>query len=79
MVIEDGDIFAVGRIIATTGVVHKRPLEKGNYRMVVDQYYNEGSMLPIPNSDDNMILVRDVVDIFIAWLSHLIIIHDHDQ
>ena len=79
LVIEDGNVVIVGRIMMTTGVVHRRPLEKENYHVVVNQCYEEGAMLPIPNSDDNMILVRDIVDSLIACPSHLIIVDNHDQ
>ena len=71
LVIEEGDVVLVGRIMATSSVVHGRPLGKGKLSRGWSMLWWRCAMLPISNSDDNKILVRDAIGSFNSWPSQL--------
>lgn len=59
---ENGYVVALRRIMETTSIVHGQLLKRGTYRVAMDECYDEGVELLIPNLDDKVVLVKDIVD-----------------
>ncbi|KAM6570662.1 hypothetical protein CsatB_018647 [Cannabis sativa] len=74
---KDGDVVAVGEVIAKQGNIHGKPLGKGNYCVVVNECLDKNAEIPIPNGNEKT-LVAHVVNSSVAWPSHLIIHGDEE-
>ncbi|KAF4403339.1 hypothetical protein G4B88_007985 [Cannabis sativa] len=72
----DGDVVAIGEIFPGKQV-HGKDLEKGNVRVRIIECLNENARLPVHVRDD-LIFVKDAVQIFVAWPEHLIIFGDSE-
>ena len=77
MTLENGNVVAIGQIVATEGLIHGRQLGEGNVRVVVNNCIDENAHLPIPVGDE-LIFVKDAVKSFVAWPKHLVIVSDDE-
>ena len=63
-------LVAIGRVYEGSIVVHNIPMLHGQVKVGVEEVKDANALVPIPT--DEVILVGQTLNTFLAWLTHLV-------